>query len=157
MPDMFPREKKYPCQLRARAGVGDLLKLAQAAVAPGEWFKKLDLSLAAPHTLPLDPPPTGQDPLSLWACPQPPMACCWLYSLLPLPSDCLSFGSRPSSRSQAFWAFQEENQWIQGPVLPGRPMGLLRQWQQLALAEHLYFAKALSCVLFNLPSHLLRD
>lgn len=35
-------------------------------------------------------------------------------------------------------------------------MGLLRQWQRLALAEHLYFAKALSRVLFNLRSHLLR-
>lgn len=62
-------------------------KLAQAAVAPGKLFKRLDLSLVAPHAVPLDLPPTS---LSLWACTQPPMVGCWHSSLLPLPTDCWS-------------------------------------------------------------------
>lgn len=45
---------------------GGLAKLAQAAVAPGKLFKRLDLSLVALHGMPLDPPPASS---SLWTAP----------------------------------------------------------------------------------------
>lgn len=116
MPDMFPREKKYSCQLWARAGSGGL-----AEACSGKWWKRLDLSLVAPQDVPLDPSPTS---LLYWAYPRLPMAGCWHSSLLPSPltacalalSHCQEAklsglsrmrtnGSKEQLLGQGWWAF----------------------------------------------------
>lgn len=54
-------------------GVEDLLKLAQAVVAPGKCFKKARLIFGRPHTVSSDPPSASP---SLWTPPEPHMAGC---------------------------------------------------------------------------------
>lgn len=137
VPDMlFPREKKFPCQLWTRAGVGDLLKPVQAAIAPGKLFKRLDLSLVAPYAVPLTlfqhPCHFGPASSHPWQVagihipsPSPLTAGPWLYLVVKKPSFLWFPGWEPrGSRSSTTRAGL---------------MGLLRQWQQWTFAEHFIF------------------
>lgn len=116
-----------------------MLKLAQAGTAPGKWLKRLHFSLAAPHSVALNPPPAshpfGPVPSHSWHVGGIP--------LLPLPTE-LSLPSlfqfpeaKISVVSRMRSAFKEQNEQKKDDGLSETIM------------EHFAFGQSFSHVVFH--------